>query len=752
MEMADNIVLKTYKGGTVTPQNDAIIHETAIPSNGIFKGCNVSYARGNILRVSSGFGMIKGRFFEIYECEVDVQLVEGAGALQGRLYVHMDLSNVDEPIQLLTQTADVLPELAADSDVNYNNSAYDLELAVFRVTSSEISRLEMTFQKIESGSGGGGGGKENILRATEYQVGDMTRCVQAPGWVTLVCVQAGETALTVPSGYAGITRVGDEVVDGTCVFEARDIIGELTEMQSDIDAVDRKVDESVTTLNQSIGDMADEVVRQLTSAGNIVQKLMSITDYEALATYDSNTMYFCYASDDDREIKRIYLGEHIIFANGVSVTYQIDTGSSISQVSSLSVDIVVTAPPATKKGYTFVGWRTDNQPDSEVLENYVLKNENPVTLYAVFQKATTITRDSLDAVEPEGTEEWSVETTLYYNNGNSLTDAVKMPDCPYTMEGKTFCGWTVDSSVHIGEYVNGESYKFDREVILFPTFVDTEYDFLAKGSNYQVFRFPADGIYEFELWGGAGGDASGSVTINGTQETLTAKGGKGGHVKAYKKMRKDETIYFYYGGKANGTGGGSNGGTNGNTYNSSGSTGKHYGAGSGGSTFVTDQQFIIANSNSQSTNYNNRNHILLLAAGGGGAGISGATIENSYNPDYNCVIGAHPGGDAGGERGQDGSGDSLGGRQVAVGTTDYVNFGYCPTPSSSGMTFSGGGSGWFAGEYGCYGNSGAGGSSYIGNMPTFIENGVKYKALNEGGVNEGHGYGYIRYVCPCKID
>ena len=44
--MADNIVLKTYKGGNVTPQDDAIIYETAIPGSGIFKGCEVTYASG----------------------------------------------------------------------------------------------------------------------------------------------------------------------------------------------------------------------------------------------------------------------------------------------------------------------------------------------------------------------------------------------------------------------------------------------------------------------------------------------------------------------------------------------------------------------------------------------------------------------------------------------------------------------------------------------------------------------------------
>lgn len=132
--MANNIVLKTFRGGSVTPLDDAIIQQTVIATNGIFKGCNITYARGNVLHVSQGFGMIKGRFFEVYDCEVGVILNTGSGTLQGRLYIHMDLSNADEPIQLLTETASVLTDLTGDEDVNYNNTAYDLELATFGVT------------------------------------------------------------------------------------------------------------------------------------------------------------------------------------------------------------------------------------------------------------------------------------------------------------------------------------------------------------------------------------------------------------------------------------------------------------------------------------------------------------------------------------------------------------------------------------------------------------------------------------------
>ena len=223
--MANNIVLKTFRGGSVTPLDDAIIQQTVIGTNGIFKGCNVTYARGNVLHVSQGFGMIKGRFFEVYDCEVGVILNSGSGTLQGRLYIHMDLSNADEPIQLLTETASVLTDLTGDEDVNYNNTAYDLELATFGVTRTGITNLDATFEKITGASGSGGA--SSLQRSTEYFKGDFVTCKNAPGWVTLYCTAQGVTAATEPLDYLGIAEVGDQVQDGSCVFTARDVVGEL---------------------------------------------------------------------------------------------------------------------------------------------------------------------------------------------------------------------------------------------------------------------------------------------------------------------------------------------------------------------------------------------------------------------------------------------------------------------------------------------------------------------------------------------
>lgn len=744
------IALKTFRGGNVTPQDDAIIYQTVLPGAGIFKGCEVSFARSNVLHISQGYGMIKGRFFEMYETEVPVRLADTGETNLGRLYLHMDLSNTDEPIQILTETAKELSTLAADVNVNYNNTTYDLELAKFKVTSVQISDLTNTFKTITP-AGGGGGGAVGLEREMKYSIGDTTSCSAAPGWCTLYCTQAGTTDSLEPKGYGQITKVGDKVLDGTAVFEARNTILELTQAQETIIELGTKHTEDVAALEKKISDTADEVAKQMSSTGKLVQKIMSISDYQKLGTYDNNTMYYCYDNADTQEIKAIYLGKHIIYATGVTVTYQIDTGKSVVQTAALSNDIILAAPPAAKSGYTFVGWKNDSSPDGAILSKYVLESESPVTLYAVFKGSAKIDMDSGDATLKSGQKETSQTVDLFYNNGKSATADVLMPECPYEMKGKSFCGWKTSlSSTEI--LIPGETYNLAKSETLVPAFIDTEYDFVTT-STYRQFHVPADGIYEFELWGGKGGDVTAAVD----NTSVTAHGGKGGHVKAYRKCKKDSYLYIYIGGKGYNnqassgySSGGENGGAQGYTYSSS-SANKAYGAGGGGATYVSVDTSMTLGYSSASQNYSKREKILLIAGGGGGAGLSTYDYSNQ-----NVLKGGHDGGYAGGERGENGSGGAYGGRQTAVGTTDYQGFGGA-TPaytgsSSPSYSYSGGGAGWFSGGAGTYGNSGAGGSSYVGNMPTFTYNGVKYKTLNEQDVNDGYGYAYVRYVVPCKVE
>ncbi len=704
--MADNITLKTYKGGNVTPQDDAIIYETAIPGSGIFKGCEVTYARGNVLHISQGFGMIRGRFFEVYETEIDVRLADVGETLQGRVYIHLDLSNTDEPIRILAQAAAELPPLDADVNINYNNSSYDLELAVFTVSSAGLDGLTKVFPTLKAGSGGGGGGGETLTRATSYAVGDAVTAVGAPGWATLVCTQAGTTAAYEPSGYSRITKAGDKVLDGTAVFTARNIIGELDGVIS-----------SVSGMGESMTDLDRKVAEMMSSTG-LVMKLVSIDEYRALEQYSANTIYLCYEDEATKRVTRIFVGEDKVYGSGVKVTYQIDVGYALERTVPDKEDAIAIAPPAALEGYSFVGWRQDSSAEKKVLSEYTISSEEPVTLYAVFKKQMTIglMPNGGTLMETGAAENFTV--SCYYNNGNAQSEPTTVPASPYTRKGMSFCGWSTDS-LSTPSYKPREMGVFPADATLYAMWVTTEYDFPYTGS-YVQFTIPQDGIYEFEVWGASGGNAK--------IDDLVAEGGLGGHSKGCKKMKKDEVVYVYNGGSPNGTLSGANGGADGYSYTNA----KQYGAGGGGCTHVATRSGYLGSNNSNGPNYASRDCVLIVAGGGGGGGIDNGTV--------------HKGGDGGGERGGNGSDGALGGRQISTGSSPSLYFGQAPSYSYSSTTYSGGGGGWFGGYYGLRGQSGAGGSGYIDGVAPFTHNGKYYPAETEAGVNKGHGKAFIRYV------
>ena len=141
-----SINLVTYANQTVTPTNDAIIYEKAIDQNGIFYGCNVTVS-GNNVNITGGYGIICGREFVIQSESIAVTLAP-SGTLLGRLYVRLDLADADAPIQLLTATGESLPALEQDTDVNFTNGAYEMELATFDVGVSSLSNVAETFATI----------------------------------------------------------------------------------------------------------------------------------------------------------------------------------------------------------------------------------------------------------------------------------------------------------------------------------------------------------------------------------------------------------------------------------------------------------------------------------------------------------------------------------------------------------------------------------------------------------------------------
>ena len=139
--MANEVELITFANKTVSPVYDAIIQELYTDGGGVITGCTVTIKDANHLHITEGYGVLCGREFKIVASDIPVQL-SSSGNLNGRLYLHMDLSLATDPITLLVETGSTLTPVQQDANVNTTNGIYEVNLATFTVGTSAISNLQ----------------------------------------------------------------------------------------------------------------------------------------------------------------------------------------------------------------------------------------------------------------------------------------------------------------------------------------------------------------------------------------------------------------------------------------------------------------------------------------------------------------------------------------------------------------------------------------------------------------------------------
>ena len=176
--MADIVKLITWRGENVGPLDDAMVYELAIGEGGVEYGCTITIKDSSTLHISGGHGVLRGRKFTVFDGDIAVQL-SSAGELQGRVYIHMDLSNTTEPIQILTETGSTLSPEVRDADVNITNGTYDLNLYTFTVSTSEISGLVKVFTEKRAAGDEATGIANRALQATTRHIHRLL----VSGWV-----------------------------------------------------------------------------------------------------------------------------------------------------------------------------------------------------------------------------------------------------------------------------------------------------------------------------------------------------------------------------------------------------------------------------------------------------------------------------------------------------------------------------------------------------------------------------------------
>lgn len=139
-----SILIRQFAGQSVPPTSDAILYENATTGNGVIHGCNCTASDASTIHIDAGYGVIQGRFFEIEDQTISVTLAP-SGTLLGQLYIHLDLSDADTPIDIYHEEAASLTAMTQQSGINYSNGIYEIQLCTYDVSTSTISNVTDTF-------------------------------------------------------------------------------------------------------------------------------------------------------------------------------------------------------------------------------------------------------------------------------------------------------------------------------------------------------------------------------------------------------------------------------------------------------------------------------------------------------------------------------------------------------------------------------------------------------------------------------
>ena len=150
----DGIKLKQIDGSTVLPKDDAILYDMIVNQSGYIYGCDVTWVGGNQVHISAGYGIVKGRMFEIEDMTIYARLPKVSGkTYYGYMYIYVDLENTEEPIKIVTELTTTEwsienGDFERDENINFINGMWSLVIANYTATSTAIESFETVWEKI----------------------------------------------------------------------------------------------------------------------------------------------------------------------------------------------------------------------------------------------------------------------------------------------------------------------------------------------------------------------------------------------------------------------------------------------------------------------------------------------------------------------------------------------------------------------------------------------------------------------------
>lgn len=268
------IRLVTFYNSTVTPQDDALIYENALPASGMIYGGNVTIKNANTLHISAGHGALCGRKFTIEEDDIPI-ILTSSGTLNGRLYIHMDLSDTGEPISLEVERANVLTPVVQQSNVNINDGIYEINLATFTISTSTVSDLNYVAPFIRDLDA-----REVIIAPVEPT--NIASSNYAIGRRLILNKVLYRVTATITAGQT--------ITPGTNVTESNSVEEQIEANLSSINTINsNKLNQSVIATRQSnLIALKDYVIGEQFVYNNILYKATAAIARNATITIDGN--------------------------------------------------------------------------------------------------------------------------------------------------------------------------------------------------------------------------------------------------------------------------------------------------------------------------------------------------------------------------------------------------------------------------------------------------------------------------------
>lgn len=143
------ISIKQFTGSQIVGKDDAILYDwVSQKAVCVFFGCEVTSLGANMMRITSGRGIILGRTFEIQQEDFPAQLATPGNSWKGRVYIEIDTSNTAQPIAIKTVAAESLSTLVQE-DINGDGTVYQFELYTYDASSTDVSNLVRTAKTID---------------------------------------------------------------------------------------------------------------------------------------------------------------------------------------------------------------------------------------------------------------------------------------------------------------------------------------------------------------------------------------------------------------------------------------------------------------------------------------------------------------------------------------------------------------------------------------------------------------------------